>query len=67
MACSIDDPEILKKGIHSVGVGRQYCGNLGKEDSCHVVVSLSHHYATLCIAAYGFLAAERAQLSPLGR
>ena len=75
----IDDTGFPKKGEHSVGVARQYCGQLGKRENCQVAVSLSlanhhaslpvawrgfHHHATLCIAAYGFLVSEREKIPP---
>src|SRR5436190_4039663 len=48
----IDDTGFPKKGRHSVGVGRQYCGQLGKQDNCQVAVSLSlaNHAARLPVS-----------------
>jgi SRSO17 transposase len=37
----VDDTGFVKKGTHSVGVTRQYCGQVGKQENCRVAVSLS--------------------------
>jgi SRSO17 transposase len=68
----IDDTGFPKKGRHSVGVARQYCGQLGKEENCQVAVSLSlaNGYASLPVAYRLYLpqewAEDRARLRKVG-
>lgn len=59
----IDDTGFPKQGRHSVGVSRQYCGQLGKQDNCQVAVSLSiaNHQASLPVAYQLYLPKEWAQ------
>jgi SRSO17 transposase len=59
----IDDTGFPKKGRHSVGVARQYCGQLGKQDNCQVAVSLSvaNHHASLPVAYRLYLPEEWVQ------
>ena len=68
----IDDTSFPKQGRHSVGVARQYCGQLGKEDNCQVAVSLSlaNGHASLPVAYRLYLPQEwtndRARLRKVG-
>jgi len=56
----VDDTGFPKKGKHSVGVARQYCGQLGKQDNCQTAVSLSiaNRHGSLPIAYRLYLPKE---------
>jgi SRSO17 transposase len=43
----VDETGFVKKGRHSVGVARQYCGAVGKQENSRVAVSLSLATASL--------------------
>lgn len=56
----LDDTGYPKKGRHSVGVARQYCGQIGKQDNCQNAVSISaaNHRASLPIGYRLYLPRE---------
>ena len=62
-ALLIDDTGFPKQGTHSVGVARQYCGQLGKQDNCQVAVSVSlaHERYSLPVAYRLYLPKEWAE------
>jgi SRSO17 transposase len=59
----VDETGFPKKGQHSVGVARQYCGQVGKQDNCRVAVSLSvaNRAASLPLAFELYLPQEWAE------
>src|SRR3979411_2666673 len=59
----IDDTGFPKKGKHSVGVARQYCGQVGKQDNCQAAFCLSGatRHASLPVAGRLYLPKEWAE------
>lgn len=59
----IDDTGFRKHGRHSVGVARQYLGEIGKQDNCQAAVSLSvaNAWASLPVAFRLYLPKEWAE------
>jgi SRSO17 transposase len=53
----VDDTALVKQGRHSVGVKRQYCGQLGKRANCQALVSLTLAQAAVpvCVGLRLFL------------
>lgn len=39
---SVDGSDFVKKGTHSVGVSRQYCGRLGKTENCQAGIFVGY-------------------------
>jgi SRSO17 transposase len=64
----VDDTGMPKKGRHSVGVARQYCGVLGKQDNCQVAVSVSvaHERASVPVAYRLYLPEAWARIAAVG-
>lgn len=56
----VDDTALRKKGRHSAGVARQYCGETGKLENCQALVSLTlaRNETPVCVGLRLFLPKE---------
>ena len=57
-ALIFDESGFAKKGKDSIGVARQYCGNLGKVDNCQVGVFAAY------VSEYGYALADKRLFIP---
>jgi SRSO17 transposase len=61
---TVDSSEFPKKGKESVGVYRQYCGNLGKVENCQSGVFLGYTSSSRCFMSGGYMLLDKQLYMP---